>query len=44
VGVLTPKCVGAAPQVYYPTTWFGPAMGQKNMADLFPPHWRKINV
>jgi hypothetical protein len=33
-----------APQVYYPTTWFGPAMGYKNMADLFPPHWHKINV
>jgi hypothetical protein len=42
VGVLTPK--GAAPQVYYPTTWFGPAMGYKNMADLFPHHWNKINV
>jgi len=36
--------VGACPQVYYPTTWFGPAMGYKNMADLFPPHWQKINV
>ena len=28
----------------YPTTWFGPAMGNKNMSDLFPPHWHKINV
>ena len=33
-----------APQVYYPSTWFGPAMGYKNMADLFPPHWQQINV
>ena len=35
---------GASPQVYYPRTWFGPAMGYKNMADLFPPHWQQINV
>jgi pterin-4a-carbinolamine dehydratase len=35
---------GVSPQVYYPTTWFGPAMGYKNMADLFPPHWHKINL
>jgi Glycosyl transferase family 11 len=35
---------GQSPQVYYPTTWFGPAMGNKNMSDLFPPHWNKINV
>jgi hypothetical protein len=35
---------GQSPQVYYPTTWFGPAMGNKNMSDLFPPHWHKINV
>jgi hypothetical protein len=34
----------ASPQVYYPRTWFGPAMGYKNMADLFPPHWQQINV
>ena len=34
----------AISQVYYPRTWFGPAMGNKNMADLFPPEWRKINV
>jgi len=33
-----------APQVYYPRTWFGPAMGYKNMADLFPPHWQQINI
>ena len=34
----------ARSQVYYPSTWFGPAMGQKNTADLFPPDWRKINI
>ena len=35
----------AAPHtVYYPSTWFGPAVGYKNMADLFPPHWQKINI
>jgi len=32
------------PLVYYPTTWFGPGMGPKNMNDLFPPHWHRINV
>lgn len=32
------------PLVYYPRTWFGSAMGQKNMNDLFPQHWRRINV
>jgi pterin-4a-carbinolamine dehydratase len=31
-------------RVYYPTTWFGPAMGTKIMNDLFPPHWQRINV
>ena len=31
-------------KVYYPTTWFGPNMGYKNMSDLFPPHWTKINI
>ena len=31
-------------RVYYPATWFGPAMGPKNTSDLFPPHWRRINV
>ena len=31
-------------QVYYPKSWFGPAMGNKNMADLFPTHWRQINI
>jgi hypothetical protein len=36
--------VGAGHHVYYPSTWFGPAMGYKNMADLFPPHWQQINV
>ena len=32
------------PLVYYPRTWFGSAIGQKNMVDLFPPHWHQINV
>ena len=36
--------VGAGHHVYYPSTWFGPAMGYKNMADLFPPHWQQISV
>jgi pterin-4a-carbinolamine dehydratase len=36
--------VGDRPHVYYPTTWFGPAIGYKNMADLFPPHWNKILI
>jgi len=31
-------------KVYYPTTWFGRSMGHKNMSDLFPPDWTKINV
>jgi hypothetical protein len=35
---------GACPQVYYPTTWFGSAMGNKNMTDLFPSHWHRINI
>jgi hypothetical protein len=30
------------PCVYYPRTWFGPAMGDKNLADLFPPKWQCI--
>ena len=30
--------------VYYPSTWFGAAMGYKNMSDFFPPHWHKINT
>ena len=34
----------ACHQVYYPTTWFGPAIGYKNMDDLFPPHWHKILI
>ena len=35
---------GQSPQVYYPATWFGPAMGNKNLSDLFPIHWQRINV
>jgi len=31
-------------KVYYPTTWFGRSMGHKNMSDLFPPDWTKINI
>ena len=30
--------------VYYPSTWFGPAMSYNNVLDLFPPHWKKINI
>jgi len=29
-------------QVYYPSLWFGPAQGEKNTDDLFPPKWNKI--
>jgi len=29
-------------RVYYPSLWFGPAQGDKNTADLFPPEWKKI--
>jgi hypothetical protein len=36
--------LGGSPHVYYPSTWFGSAMGNKNMSDLFPPHWHKINI
>lgn len=35
---------GVSPHVYYPSTWFGPAMGNKNLADLFPEHWHKIII
>ena len=31
-------------KVYYPTTWFGTAMGNKNMTDMFPSDWHRINV
>ena len=34
---------GSTP-VYYPKTWFGSAMGNKNMQDLFPPHWPRIDI
>jgi hypothetical protein len=30
--------------VCYPTTWFGYKQGKKNMADLFPPNWHKIDI
>ena len=39
-----PPNIGGASLVYYPRTWFGSAVGQKNMNDLFPPHWHRINV
>lgn len=29
--------------VCYPSTWFGKKFGTKNMNDLFPPSWQKIN-
>ncbi len=28
--------------VFYPSKWFGPAQGNKNTNDLFPPEWTKI--
>jgi len=31
------------PKVYYPKVWFGPALGDKKMDDLFPPSWTVIN-
>jgi hypothetical protein len=30
--------------VYYPSVWFGPGQGAKNMDDLFPEEWRKIPI
>lgn len=29
-------------QVYYPSVWFGPAQGEKNMKDLFPDGWMRV--
>ena len=29
--------------VTYPSTWFGPALCNKNVSDLFPDTWNKIN-
>jgi len=40
----TPASSSESGQVYYPKTWFGPAKGINNMADLFPPNWRQINI
>jgi len=31
-------------KVYYPALWFGPAVGNNNMDDLFPVAWTKIIV
>jgi hypothetical protein len=28
--------------VCYPSTWFGPQLANKNVVDLFPPHWIKV--
>lgn len=30
--------------VYYPDVWFGPAMGEKNLKDLFLDEWIKIDI
>lgn len=30
--------------VYYPSVWFGPAQGNKDLRDLCPPDWMKISV
>jgi len=43
-GVWACGAGGVSPHVYYPTTWFGPAMGNKNLSDLFPKHWHRINI
>jgi hypothetical protein len=36
-------CQDDKKHVCYPNTWFGPAMGDKNLSDLFPQTWTKIN-
>jgi hypothetical protein len=43
-GVWACGAGGVSPHVYYPATWFGPAMGNKNLSDLFPKHWQRINI
>lgn len=43
-GCSTTPTPTPTPHVYYPHTWFGPAIGHKNMADLFPPQWHCISV
>jgi len=30
--------------ICYPSKWFGPLMAHKKTNDLFPPHWRKIDI
>ena len=35
---------GQSHHVYYPATWFGPGMENKNISDLFPEHWRRIDI
>ena len=29
--------------VYYPDVWFGPAQNNKNITDLYPYNWKRIN-
>jgi hypothetical protein len=30
--------------VCYPSLWFGPALASKNVRDMFPPEWTRIDV
>jgi hypothetical protein len=30
--------------ITYPSTWFGPSIGNKKMDDMFPCGWEKINI
>jgi hypothetical protein len=39
-----PPLEGTVSKIFYPSIWFGPAVGYKNMADLFPPYWQIINI
>lgn len=32
------------PMILYPSLWFGPALQEKNVSDLFPKNWIKIEV
>ena len=43
-GVWACGAGGVSPHVYYPATWFGSAMGNKNISDLFPEHWHRISI
>lgn len=33
-----------ASNVYYPSTWFGPALANKNVNDMFPTSWTKVQI